>query len=218
MKPFEQFVKEDLIDFHNRLRPIYTEWSSGRTDDCLSYYFNHKPRFDKMLEVLRRNNVKTDRVAELGSFLPYTAYSLETLAVDCFDILFTYYNIDNFQSGKFKFQGINLCYNLPTEQYDLKILSEVIEHLPVSLIDLQKRVIDSMNSGEFLLMTYPMAGVNAKDYEKDYGDYERFRHEHLREFTDETVAQFFTDLIKVDEDELTYPAYGRMRIVLYKKG
>jgi len=213
---FIDFVKTEIPEFYNRLKPIYTEWSNGKTDDCLSYYINHKPRFDKMLDIIKRNKIKTDRVAELGSFLPYTAYQLETQFVDCYDILFIAFDIASFTKDKFGFYGINLCKNIPGS-YDLKILSEVIEHLPCNLIELQDKITRSMDSGEHLLMTYPMHGFNAKEYDKDFGEHERFRHEHLREFTDITVMQFFTGLVKVDEDEIVYPAYGRIKIILYRK-
>jgi SAM-dependent methyltransferase len=214
---FDEFVRTKLSDLYEALRPIYLMWSGGKTDSCLSYFQAHWPRFECMLSVLQRHGLGKGSVAELGSFLPYVAYHLECASATCYDILFRYFLIPDFQEGKYSFRAFNLCHERFPEAYDLVILSEVIEHLPCNLFDMEKRVLESVKPGGHLLVTYPMHGHNAQDYDKDFGAHEEFRHEHLREFNESTVPLFFKTLTKVDEADVRYPAYGHIRVVLYHK-
>lgn len=213
---FGEWVKTELSTFYERLKPIYMEWNEGRTDDCLSYYYAHKPRFDAMIDIIKRNAADKGHISELGSFLPYTSYHLTGTKVDCMDILFQSYNIDGFSKDRFNFKSGNLNKEFELGQPDLIIMSEVIEHLPSNLFKLEERVIKNLKKGAYLLVTYPMHGHNAQDYDKDFGEHDRFRHEHLREFTEATVPLFFKSLTFVDESYVTYPAYGRIKLVLYK--
>lgn len=214
---FKDFVQQDLAEYYNKLRPVYLEWTEGKTDDCLSYYNNHIERFEAMEKLIRKNNVDTSSIAELGSFLPYTSFAFKPDIVDCYDIVPIMFNIDNFQYENYGFYGMNLCKELPMKPYTLRIISEVIEHLPCNLIDFQTRLANSMASGEYLLVTYPMHGHNAKDYNVDFGDHDVMRAEHVREFNNETYKQFFNMLNVVDEADVHYWAYGHIKLVLYRK-
>lgn len=214
---FKDFVMQDLQQYYDKLRPVYLEWTSGKTDDCLSYYFNHIERFNAMVSLIKKNNVPTQKIAELGSFLPYVAFEFKPDVVDCFDIVPIMFNIPDFSYENYNFYGMNLCKEVPMGRYDLRIISEVIEHLPCDLIAFQNTLIDSMIEGEYLLVTYPMHGHNAKDYNLDFGDHDRMRAEHVREFTNETYKSFFSTLTKIDEADVRYWAYGHIKLVLYRK-
>ena len=62
-----------------------------------------------------------------------------------------------------------------------------------------------------------MHGHNAQDYESNLGDPTIAHDEHVREFTAETVPLFFTNLTTVSEKDIDYPAYGWIKLKLYRK-
>ncbi len=68
-----------------------------------------------------------------------------------------------------------------------------------------------------MLVSYPMHGHNAQDYGLVLGDTGKDHDEHIREFTPETVPLFFTDLAEVSQEDINYPAYGHIRLKLYRK-
>jgi SAM-dependent methyltransferase len=166
-----------------------------------------------------------DRICEIGSWYPYTTLYWKMhnsgTRIDLYDIICREiaeaipYDVDGV-----KLIDFNLCLDkYPDIQYDLVILSEVIEHLPINLIKFQDDVIKLIKPGGVLLVTYPLGGRNAKNYDKEYPerDFTKLQEDHVREFTGETVKLFFNELTLIDQRDVTYPAYGLITICLYQR-
>lgn len=224
---FRSFVTDRLADFHKGIGSFYLE--RGGNPDSLTYFENHWPRFEAMIRICLDNGITPDSVVqlcELGSFYPYTTLfyrenSPAVLPIDLYDIITREvagaepYDVDGVRLIEF-----NLCTErLPDKQYDLIILSEVMEHLPIDLFKFEKEVERLVKPGGHLVVTYPLGGKNAKDYYKEYPerDFTRLQEDHVREFTRETVKLFFRHLQLVAEVELTYKAYGLITICLYRR-
>lgn len=224
---FRDYVTNRLSDFYIGIGSFYRE--RGGNPDSLTYFENHWPRFEAMIRICLENGIKPDSVkqlCELGSFYPYTTYyyKMSTLAetkIDLYDIITREvadaepYDVDGVRLIDF-----NLCTErLPDKQYDLIILSEVMEHLPINLVAFEKDVQRLIKPGGHIVVTYPLGGKNAKDYEKFYPerDFERLQEDHVREFTRETVKLFFKDLQLVAQRDVTYKAYGLITICLYQR-
>ena len=86
-----------------------------------------------------------------------------------------------------------------------------------NLFDLERKIVGVLAPGGYLVATYPMHGHNAKDYDQLVGDPDKSYAEHLREFTEDTVPLFFRQLEKITQGDVVYPAYGHIRMVLYKR-
>lgn len=222
---FERFCREQLAEFTDALREWYE--ARGGNPDSMSYFRNHWPRFQAMIEMCVAAGITPDEactICEVGSFYPYTSYFWKHwdvgVKIDLFDIIprevpgAESYDVDGVRLYDF-----NLCTEeLPGKQYDLVILSEVLEHLPINLFLLCERITKMVRLGGYLLVTYPLGGRNAKDYHLDLPGYDlkRLQEPHLREFTRETTKLFFADLKLVGDKFIDYPAYGRMRVCLYR--
>lgn len=207
---FERFLKEDITD---AWKEIDNTFYKDKPYKSLDYFHNHFPRFRAMIELLEKNNVHPKFVAELGSFYPYTSlYFSDFIAL--YDFIGTEYQHDGIILFNY---NINTIKDYFLSNYDLIILSEVLEHLPVSIFALTERIAEVMDDNAYLIVTYPLGGTNAKDYDKIVGDPNVSYGEHLREFTEDTTELFFKDLKKVDESYVNYPAYGLIKIILYQK-
>lgn len=226
---FRAFVEYQLSDFYAGIGGFYKE--RGGDPDSLTYFENHWPRFEAMIRICLDNGIEPDsakQLCELGSFYPYTTlfYKMNALAdadmrIDLYDIITREvadaepYDVDGVRLIDF-----NLCTErLPDKQYDLIILSEVMEHLPINLFAFEKDVEQLIKPGGHIVVTYPLGGKNAKDYEKFYPerDFERLQEDHVREFTRDTVKLFFKDLQLVAQLDVTYKAYGLITICLYRR-
>ena len=222
---FEYFVKNKLTPFYEGLKPFYA--ARGATDDSLSYFRNHYPRFQAMIDICIKNGVRDmSDMCELGSWYPFTTYFFKLLnplgtKIDLYDIITKIEpNLKPYDVDGVKLHEINFNREkLPDKQYDLIILSEVMEHLPINLFRFEQEVINIMKDDGYLVVSYPMIGTNAKDYDKDLEGYDLdgLGEPHLREFTTDTVTLFFRDLKLIDQCDVNYPAYGHIRIMLYKK-
>jgi hypothetical protein len=227
---FQDFVRTKLSCFYHNIGPFYSARNKDGSPDSLTYFRAHFDRFWPMIEMCLRNNVdsrKMNRIGELGSFYPYVSYffKLENpkLKIDLYDIIIREhcepgtepYDVDNVRLIDF-----NLCSDdFGDAKYDLLFLSEVMEHLPSNLFDIERKVIEIMKDGGYLLVTYPLHGKNAKDYGINLGQYDcsKLQEGHIREFTDDTTSLFFTSLEKVDSLVGKFKAYGKIKLILYRR-
>lgn len=228
-KVFESFVKEKLSDFYKGVGKFYRERNKDGSSDSLTYFRNHYDRFQAMISLCFQNGItpnSLNRIAELGSFYPYVSYCFKLensrIEIDLYDIILR----EHCEPGTkpYSVDGVRLIdHNLCTDEfpdtwYDLVFLSEVLEHLPTNLFVLEHAVMNLLNPGGHLLVTYPLHGKNARNYRANLEiDKTRLYEGHLREFTDNTVKLFFKDMVKVDETVGRFKAYGRIKLVLYRR-
>jgi len=217
-RKFREFVLGPCRPFYEGVKP----WQMGEAwhDDSLLYFEQHLPRFWRMVEMLKPVVPGlAGPFCELGSFYPYTLYYFGR-PVDLYDLVpRVCLTAMPYDVGGVRLQAFNLCTDeLPRDRYAVVVMSEVLEHLPCDLLAVQRKVSAAVRPGGYLLVTYPAQyGNEAHGYDRCMGDSAVLHGGHLREFTAETVAQFFTDLRVVSTEEFTYPAYGRTFAVLYKK-
>ncbi len=227
---FCELVTNKLATFYAAIGPFYAARNKDGSSDSLTYFHAHYDRFRDMLAMCENNGVHPvllTNVAELGSFYPYVSYYFQLqnplINIDLYDIIMREYctpETVGYDVDGVKLIDFNLCTDeFPAVSYDLIFLSEVMEHLPTDLFHFEKRVIDILTPGGYLLVTYPLQGNHAKDYELNLigYDYSKLNEGHIREFTDETTKLFFKDLTKVAESTGHYKAYGEIKLVLYKK-
>lgn len=213
-------VKGYYVEHGYSVDPSKTGWPAMGHEDSLVYFDQQFPRFQAMIELLQQNKVVPLCSCELGSFYPYVSLYF-CGEIDLFDIA----PIKFPEAAKpYDVEGVrlsskNFCTDpLPHKEYDLVILSEVMEHMACNLFAFCDQVKQIVRPGGHLLVTYPVEyGNNARDYGYNVGDLNESHDGHLREFTDDTVRLFFRDLTKVAQTEVTYPAYGRVIIVLYRR-
>ena len=166
----------------------------------------------------QQHSIRPYSPCELGSFYPYTTLYFGG-EIDLFDITPKVYPaVVEYDVYDVHLRGIDLNVDQPPERdYDLVILSEVMEHLPCDLFGLCSRVTKIIRPDGHLIVTYPTQhNIHPYGYEETIGVSGREYGDHLREFTDDTVGLFFTNLTTVARIEMSYPAYGRTAIVLYK--
>lgn len=237
---FDTFVKTKLTQFYAAIGPFYAARNKDGSSDSLTYFHAHLDRFEAMINLIDINQglhpSTMTNIAELGSFYPYVSYYFKRknplIHIDLYDIIMrehcspesgvlcTNPNTETYNVDGVRLVNFNLCTDaFPAVSYDLIFLSEVMEHLPTDLFHFEKRVIDILTPGGHLLVTYPLQGNNAKDYGFYLGGYDhtKLNEGHIREFTDETTKLFFKDLTKVAEAIGHYKAYGKIKLVLYKK-
>lgn len=223
---FRSFVTDKLADFYKGIGSFYQE--RGGNPDSLTYFENHWPRFEAMIRICLDNGITPDSVeqlCEIGSFYPYTTLFFKNnnpdTRIDLYDIITQEvadaqpYNVDGVRLIEF-----NLCIqSLPEVQYDLIILSEVMEHLPINLFKFEQEVQRLIKPGGHLVVTYPLGGKNAKQYGKEFPerDFSRLQEDHVREFTPNTVKLFFNDLQPISQVDVNYRAYGLITICLYQR-
>lgn len=224
---FSQFVTERLHAFYAGIAEFYRE--RGGNPDSLSYFINHWPRFEAMVKLCVDKGVDPSTImhaCELGSWYPYTSFYWRTQNPDCqidlYDIIVqelggqvSEYNIDGVWLRNF-----NLCTDpLPPEEYDMVIVSEVLEHLPCNVTALCDDIVRIVKPGGYLLVTYPLGGKNARHYDRVMTEIDQTKlfEGHLREFTRDTVGLFFPKLKLVGSADVRYPAYGLIRVCLYQR-
>ena len=228
---FISFVTSRLIAFHDGISPWCAErrspWQKRHNVhvDSLTYFLAHWPRFETMLDLCNEARIAPEQICELGSWYPYTSYYWKVAStfckIDLFDIItrevseVSEYDVDGVRLFDF-----NLCTeSLPNKEYDMVIVSEVLEHLPCDQYLLCVAISQIVKPGGYLLVTYPLGGNNAKDYGKEMKEYdaEHLVEGHIREYTHETTKLFFNDLTLVSSRDVTYPAYGLIKVCLYQR-
>jgi hypothetical protein len=217
---FVRFCRERTPDWEAALGDWYQQRSGKR--DSTSYFRNHWPRFRSMIGMIDRHGAASQRMAELGSFYPYTTLRFIEAGrtIDLYDIMPRVIGAPPYSVDGVTLIDFNLCLDQwPQKTYELIVLSEVIEHLPINLREFERRVIALMELGGWLVVTYPMGGKNASGYEREFRDrdWTQPQEDHVREFTGETPGLFFTDLTLVEREDIVYPAYGRIRVCLYRR-
>lgn len=177
------------------------------------YISGHWPRFNIGMELMDKYIpfTKGFKVVELGSKLPYfTCLLPEKYGAEV--------HIQSIETvpqviGPFIFSKCNLCTDdLGENKWDVAITTEIWEHLACDLYKLRENVLRSIKPGGFWLSSFPLGGVNAKDYGKRLEiDVNICQTGHLREFTDKTASEFMDiDNIKILEHKTAVcPAYGR---------
>lgn len=231
---FAYFVTTKLKAFHDGISP----WCAARRSawqkkhnvpvDSLTYFTAHWPRFEAMLKLCNDSDITPDslsHICELGSWYPYTTYYWKSrnpkCKIDLYDIIVREVSeVSEYDVDGVRLIDFNLCTeSLPDKQYDMVVVSEVLEHLPCNIFALCSDISEIVKPGGFLLVTYPLGGINARDYDRvmDHRDQEHLVEEHIREFTHETADWFFKDLNLVGSCHVEYPAYGLIKICLYQR-
>lgn len=215
---FLGYAKNNLSEFYRGITPWQV--SESGHDDSLLYFTNHFERFWAMICLAKEHIGKPKSLCEIGSFYPYVCMYWSG-KIDLYDIV----PIICPSALPYNTQQVTLYpFNICTEDfplnkhYDFITLSEVLEHLPVNLFEIEKKVIDVLAPGGYILVTYPIQYQNHTfGYEKVMGDPNKMYGEHLREFTPETTKLFFKKLTKIDSVTMSYPAYGKTILTLYQK-
>ena len=185
-----------------------------------TYFKGHLPRFlvQKAFIDFFVSLPPGSAVLDAGTWFPFVSWYLgHTFDTD---VQFTCLDMpEAIQIDKSHGFRSNLCFtNYGTEAFDFIFLTECLEHLPCNLHTVRDRIIKAVKPGGFLLVSYPLKGVNAQDYDKDLPMSFDKSYEHLREFTRATADAFITDLPVIDKKEVWTDAYGgNILQVLYRK-
>lgn len=184
----------------------------GIEPNGLEQYFNgHWPRFEAQLEMFESHlgGESIRLVYDLGTGTPFTSYALHLdhgAEVVC--------GMPTEHPGEIlpgvRLADWNLCYRPPADRAaDLVICTECLEHLPCPLPPMAEYLKSLVRPGGYLLLSFPF-GSRRASWAQDFGDYDRTRDDHLREF-DPQLAKQFLRLIgwPIVADRLTYTsAYG----------
>jgi len=95
----------------------------------------------------------------------------------------------------YKSRWFNLCYGVPDyEEWDLIIITEVLEHLPMNLDIVMKDLIDKTKDGGYILTSLPMGKVTPiESFNKDVNKNKDIAHrKHIREFNEDTANYLFS--------------------------
>ena len=214
---FRSFVLDECRPFYESVKPWYVQ-ESGQPDSLL-YFDQQFPRIWAIIEMLKDRVAPGSRLCELGSFYPYVMLYFGG-TVNLYDLVPRIIpGVNPYESGGVRLVPFNLCSDeFPRgTEYDAVTLSEVMEHLPCDLIEVQRKTQSILSPKGLLLVSYPCQYQNdAHDYDKVIGDPSDVHGRHLREFTPRTVDLFFRGLTVLEKREVFYPAYGRTILVLYK--
>jgi hypothetical protein len=177
----------------------------------LNYFEGHFPRFEYQLEVFEKllKTEKVKSVFDIGTGFPFTSgmFSFEKIPV-------TYGMLD---AGWSPMNDccipmiVNVNYHPAIGTADLVICTECLEHLPSNMIAARDWLLSCVNPGGYLFLSFPLGGINAKDYDKEnLASYDQTYSPHFREFTRETAREFIKDLPceVVGEKEIFTRAYG----------
>ena len=156
-----------------------------------SYFLGHLARFDWQWDVIEKYVPSVASVYDLGTKFPFISYWLYLR--DHANVI--YGAPDRTWTGKVQgamYAPINLCSQQYPTPAALVICTEVLEHLPCNIREAWKRVLGMTE--KYLLVSFPLHGFNAKDYEKDdLGDHNHEFSGHIREFTYATSDEFLKE-------------------------
>ncbi|OPZ94944.1 MAG: bifunctional 3-demethylubiquinone-9 3-methyltransferase/ 2-octaprenyl-6-hydroxy phenol methylase [Firmicutes bacterium ADurb.Bin419] len=81
--------------------------------------------------------------------------------IDTLDILDTLHSKKIFKKYKIPFQKCDIAKEIPFDkQYDMVILTEVLEHLATNPLNIMKRITDKMAEGGFMILSTPAREIS----------------------------------------------------------
>lgn len=218
--PFSK--KGDSMDRTEYLKIIRALISQQTGFQNNSYFEGHLPRFIAQLDMfdehLAQEEIKV--VYDLGTNIPFTSlYFNLTQNADVFC------GSVDVQKSEFIYNGVSRGYvnlNRPMmlPKADLVICTECLEHLPSNLYRVRQALSEYVKNGKYMLLSFPLNGMNAKDYHLELPQDREIGHAHLREFTEQTARDFYTvsGFTLVSEKITWTDAYGgKIMNVLLKK-
>lgn len=197
-------------------------------------YFNHDhhSRYIDGWSLIARNIAPTKgmKCMEAGSPFPFFTYPfMRLLDWECMTFGLETINGYIMPDVKCYIKYGNLCTDdWCVNRYDLIVCTEALEHTPCSMVKTKDRLIASLKKGGYLLMSFPLGGMEAKGYEIDripldkmyeLGIGDRVGEPHIREFTKETARNFIVEpQMKCLEEIISHPiAYAHIMQRLYIK-
>lgn len=226
IEEFKQITREGISE-------LMVNVHAKETGDLLKYFdYDHHTRYLDGWNLIAKHLNPTEglQVLEAGSPFPFFTYAFASK----FDWIVKSFSIEIdknyvFSKAKCFVTYGNLCLDdLGKEQYDFIITTEVLEHLLCSLPRVIKRILRSLKPNGYWLVSFPMGGMNACDYNKDLISYdEQFYPEsynwgapHRREFTEQTIRDVINDSynLKLLDAVDSHPiAYFYIKQHLYQK-
>lgn len=118
------------------------------------YYQIHQDRYRYILNQIRLLNLPPRaKILDIGCFPPHLFDSLTTLGYQVFGIASAHEPINNKQISILNIETDSFPY--PENQFDLVLLSEVIEHLPNYPLPLLQKIRKILKPHGFLIITTP---------------------------------------------------------------
>lgn len=181
----------------------------GYPANVLPYFEGHWPRFVAQLDMFEEHiKERIESVLDVGTGVPFSSYwfALRKNALVKYGCPLA--GLPSV-SDRVRYIQIDLCAPPPIEKYDVVIATEVIEHLPCNTYRVRQWLTESAQ--KYLLLSFPLGGMNAGWYEHDdMGDKTRIHDEHIREYTEETARAWYigTGFDLVSEAITFTSAYG----------
>lgn len=177
----------DAMAYFEKIKPFFED---------SKYFDGHFPRFLKQFEMFEKflKDEKIETVLDAGTGTPFTSYyfNVRDGAEVCFGMPGSRADI----SKDVRFMPINLNYFPILPQFDVVICTECIEHLPCNVYNVRDYLFEHVRPGGYLLLSFPLGGMNAQDYEKEWPEkYDQVSNGHIREFTEQTADEFVKPLL-----------------------
>lgn len=178
-------------EYISKVRELIERVKNGQD---MRYFDGHLPRFNAQLDMFEAflKDEEIDLVYDLGTDIPYaTLYFNLTknagIYLGCVDT-----NDDREILPNVHRKYINLNRPPILAPADLVVCTECLEHLPSNLYMVRQSLCEYVRRGKFLLLSFPLKGVNAKDYGLDIKEINHDgSHQHIREFTEQTAKEFY---------------------------
>jgi len=183
--------------------------------EMMPYWEGHRPRFDLQLRWFIRHlwNLDEPYVLDVGTGFPF-ATSYFAMRRGGWVIYGCPVADMPAPVPRTQYQSMNLAkpWAAPyVHRFDLVVCTECLEHLSCNLYTARNRLMDRVNEGGYLLLSFPLGGARASDYDAEWPDrFDTISHAHVREFTRETMKAFVTSIgwRTVAEEVVRTRAYG----------
>jgi len=190
-------------------------------DHLVQYFDGHLPRFQAHIDFWKRMEGRGEipsKVYDFGTPFPFSSWywALNYGSRIVYGCLGKFSDV----SEDVKYQEINLCRRPDLSPADLVIATEVLEHLPCNLYDVVDWLRSLVNPGGHLLLSFPLGGLRAEGYERDWPEKYDEASAHIREFTRDTSESFISHIgMEIVEDAFVFTqAYGgTIRNVLMRR-